>query len=103
MKEAGDEAFHVVFLVVNVGVKEAGGGVLGEDVIIGDGGGDQCAMTFFYQHLVACSPNVDFAIALDAGGDDEAVVLAQVSVEGLGDFHHPNVKVGSVDDLNGFV
>ena len=46
MKEAGDLGGEASVLVVDEGVEEAGPGVQGGDVIVGDGGGDEGAVAF---------------------------------------------------------
>lgn len=46
VKEAGDLGGEAPVLVVDEGIEEAGPGMQGGDVVIGDGGGDEGAVAF---------------------------------------------------------
>ena len=45
VEESGDGAAYAVGLIVNEGIEETGVAVQGDDIVVGDGCGDQGAMT----------------------------------------------------------
>ena len=83
MEEAGDLVGEAAVHVVDEGIEDAGRGAMGDDIVVGDGGGDQGAVTFPQQDIVGGAADVDGAVALDTHRDDEAVVFAEVAVEGF--------------------
>jgi len=103
MEEAVVDVVRAVVLVVDESIEQAGGAGLREDVVVGDGGGDEGAVSLSEPDLVAGGADADGAVALDAHGDDEAVVLTQVVMEGLGDLHHVDIEVRGVDNSCGAV
>ena len=64
MEEARNLGGEAPVLVVDEGIEEAGPGVQGGDVVIGDGGGDEGAVTFFEQELFTCFADTDHTVAL---------------------------------------
>ena len=60
-------------------------------------------MPFGQHHFLAGAAHLDTAVALEAHGDDEAVVLDEVAVHGAVDFHDTDIEVGGIDDLDGTV
>ena len=103
MEEAGDEVGEVERHIVDIGIEDAGGGMLRKDVVIGNGSGDEGAVAFLEKERLTGAADADLAIALDTHRDDETVVFAQVAMEGFGDLHHADIKIGGVDDLDGLV
>ena len=101
MEEAGDLGREAPVLVVDEGIEEAGPGVQGGDVVIGDGGGDEGAVASPEQDLFAGAAHAERAVALKTHGDDEAVVLDEVAVERLREFHDAHIEIGGVDNLDG--
>ena len=100
VEEFGDETFHAGVLVIDVCIEQSGLVVMRDDIVVCDGGGDQCAVTFVKGYLVTGASHTDCAIARNTHGNDKAVILAQVSMEGLGDFHHSDIEVRGVNDLS---
>ena len=103
MQESGDLSGEAAVHIVDEGIKEAGGTMQGEDVVIGDGGRDEGTMTFVKGDLVTCAANTQTTGAFKTHGDDEAVVLHQVTVEGCCNLHDTNTEIGGVDNLDGRV
>ena len=60
-------------------------------------------MPFGQHSFLAGATHLDTAVALEAHGDDEAVVFDEVAVHGAVDFHDADIEVGGVDDLDGTV
>ena len=46
MEEFREDFFHFISLVVDEGIEEAGGAVHGQDIVVGDGCGDEGAVAF---------------------------------------------------------
>ena len=115
MEETGDFAGEGVGVVVDEGIEDAGsmgggsrsGGARrgggGEDVVVGDGGGDEGGVAGGEVDGVAGGTDAKGAVAGEAHGNDEGVVFAEVAVEGFGDFHDADIEIGGVDDLYGAV
>ena len=103
VKEAGDFGGEAAVLVVDEGIEEAGLAVEGGDVVVGDGGGDEGAVPFPEQDLLAGAAHAELAVALKTHGDDEAVVLNEVAVERLRELHDAHIEIGGVDNLDGTV
>ena len=75
----------------------------GDDIVIGNGCGDEGAVTGFEEDLVARATDAELAVALQTHGDDETVVFAEVAMEGFGDFHHTDIEIRGVDHLDSTV
>lgn len=103
MKEAGEFAREGAVHVINKGIEEAGGGGLGDEVVVGDGGGDEGGVAGGEVDGVAGGTDAKGAVAGETHGNDEGVVFAEVAVEGFGDFHDADIEIGGVDDLYGAV
>ena len=103
MQEAGDLGGEASVLVVDEGIEEAGLGVQGGDVVVGDGGGDEGGVALSQQDLFAGAAHAELAVALKTHGDDEAVVLDEVAVERLRELHDAHIEIGGVDNLDGTV
>lgn len=117
VEEAGEGGEGGV-AVVNEGIEDArgGGGARGsggaggggeggeasegDDIVIGNGCGDEGAVTGFEEDLVARATDTELAVALQTHGDDETVVFAEVAMEGFGDFHHTDIEIRRVDHLD---
>ena len=78
-------------------------GGLRKDVVVGDGGGDEGGGTLPQRNFITCRADAEGAVALDAHGDDEAVVFAEVAVEGTRDLGHADIEIGGVDNLDGAI
>ena len=100
VEEFGDETFHAGVLVIDVCIEQSGLLILRDDIVVCDGGGDQGAMTFVKGYLVTGASHADFAITRNTHGNDKTVIFAQVSMEGLGDFHYSHIEVGGVNNLS---
>ena len=129
MEEAGDEGGEGVVEIVDESIEETGRntsrtggytsrtgrntgmrrdaviseGGLREDVVVGDGGGDEGGMAGGEMNLVTGGADAEGAVALDTHGDDEAVVFAEVAVEGTRDLGHADIEIGGVDNLDGAI
>lgn len=103
VEEAGDLVGEAAVHVVDEGIEDLGGAGDGEDVIICQDSGNQCAISFFQHHFLAGATHLDTAVALEAHGDDEAIVFDEVAVHGTVDLHDTDIEVGGVDDLDGTV
>ena len=102
MEEAGEGGEGGV-AVVDEGIKDARGAREGDDIVIGNGCGDEGAVTGFEEDLVARATDAELAVALQTHGDDETVVFAEVAMEGFGDFHHTDIEIRRVDHLDSTV
>ena len=102
MEEVGDFC-HSCVVVVDEGIEEAGGVMQGDDIVVGNGGRDKGATALAQENLIASAADADLAVALDAHGDDEAIVFAEVAIEVFGDFHHADIEIGGVDNLDGLI
>ena len=71
MQEAADLSCEALVHIVDEGIEEARLPVEGDDIVVGDAGGDEGAMAFTQQDLVASAADLDAAVASDAHGDDE--------------------------------
>ena len=109
MQQAGDATGEAAVFVVDVGIEQAGfpRGVGWEDVVVGYAGGYEGGVPLSQTDLVARGTDADGAVALDAHGDDEGVVLDEVAVEGDGGVDDAHGEVGGVDagvgTIDGFV
>ena len=102
VEETGDFAGEGVGVVVDESVEKVGG-LGGEDVVVGDGGGDEGGVAGGEVDGVAGGTDAKGAVAGETHGNDEGVVFAEVAVEGFGDFHDADIEIGGVDDLYGAV
>ena len=103
MEEASDLGGEAAIHVVDEGIEEAGGAMEREDVVVCDAGGDEGAMACLEEDVVTGAAHVKGAVAFEAHGDDEAVVLEEVTVEGLGNLHDTDTEIRGVDNLDGTV
>ena len=103
MEEAGDASAEAAVLVVNEGIEDAGLALEGDDIVVGDGGWDEGAGAFTEEDFIACGAYPNLAVTLDAHTDDEAVVLDEVAVEGVGEFGDTHGEIGRVYDEVGAV
>lgn len=60
-------------------------------------------MAFPEQNLFAGAAHAELAVALKTHGGDETVVLDEVAVERLRQFHDAHIEIGGVDNLDGTV
>ena len=103
MEEAGDLVGEGAVHVVDEGIEDFGGGREGEDVVVGKDSRDEGGVAGGQHYFLAGATHLDDAVALEAHGDDEAIVLDEVAVHGAVDFHDADIEVGGVDDLDGTV
>ena len=103
VEEAGDLVGEGAVHVVNEGIEDFGGGGEGENVVVGKDGRDEGGVAGGQHNFLAGATHLDDAGALEAHGDDEAVVLDEVAVHGTVDLHDTDIEVGGIDDLDGTV
>ena len=103
MEEAGDLVGEAAVLVVDEGIEDLGGAGEGEDVVVSQDSRDEGGVAGGQHNFLAGATHLDDAVALEAHGDDEAVVLDEVAVHGAVDLHNTDIEVGGIDDLDGTV
>ena len=103
MEEASDLGGEAAIHVVDEGIEEAGGAMEREDVVVCDAGGDEGAMACLEEDVVTGAAHVKGAVAFEAHGDDEAIVLEEVTMEGLGNLHDTDTEIRGVDNLDGTI
>lgn len=109
VQKAGDHAGEAAVFVVDVGIEQAGFacGVLRDDIVVGDKGGNEGGVALTQVDGVARLTDADVAVTLYAHGDDERVVLDEVAMEGTCGVDNTYLEVGGVDtgvgSVGGFV
>ena len=103
MEEAGDLVGEAAVHVVDEGIEDFGGAGEGEDIVVGKDSRDEGGVAGGQHNFLAGAAHLDTAVALEAHGDDEAIVLDEVAMHGAVDLHDADIEVGGVDDLDGTV
>ena len=110
MEEAGDAMEEATVFVVYKGFEDAAflcafvfRRFHRDDIVVGNGGGDEAAVSLGEQDLVSRGAEMEAAGAFEAHGDDEGVVLDEVAMEGGGDLADAYREVGGVHNEGGAV
>ena len=89
VEEACDAVADAAVFVVDKGIEKSHGTSGWYHVVVGDGCGNQATVALAQCRLASCLPYPYAAVALDACGDNEAVIFEQVAVERLRYLCHP--------------
>ena len=103
VEEAGDLVGEAAVHVVDEGIEDLGGAGDGENIVVGKDSRDEGGVAGGQHSFLAGATHLDTAVALEAHGDDEAIVFDEVAVHGTVDLHHTDIEVGGIDDLDGTV
>lgn len=93
MEEAGEAAAEATILVIDIGIEDTDGWGERDEVVVGDGSWNEATVAFVEDYFIACGAHVEFAVAIDAHGDDETVVFQQVAMEWLADFKDADTEI----------
>ena len=103
MEEAGEAAAEAAIHIVDIGIEDTDGGGERDKVVVGKGGWNETAVAFAEDDFIACGAHMEFAVAIDAHGDDETIVFQQVAMEWLADFKDTDAEIWRADDEVGTV
>ena len=93
MEEAGEAATEATILVIDIGIEDTDGWGERDEVVVSDGGWNEAAVAFAEDDFIACGAHMEFAVAIDAHGDDETIVFQQVAMEWLADFKDTDAEI----------
>ena len=79
--------------IVDIGIEDTDGGGERDKVVVGDGGWNETAVALTDDDFIACGAYMEFAVAIDAHGDDETIVFQQVAMEWLADFKDADAEI----------
>lgn len=105
MKESGDLAEEAAVLLVDEGIEDAAksGILVGDDVVVGNGSGDEAGVSGLEGDFLARLAQTDAALSLHAHGDDEGVVLDEVAMDRLVHLIDAHGEEGGVNHQAGSV
>ena len=98
MEEARCLADGASVFVVDEGIEEEGMPCERLNVVISNGGWYEAGIALVKDDFILCGAYLDVAVALQAHGDDEGVVLNQIAMETLVDVHYADVEEVGIDD-----
>ena len=93
MEEAGEAAAEAAIHIVDIGIEDTDGGGERDKVVVGKGGWNETAVALTDDDFIACGAYMEFAVAIDAHGDDETIVFQQVAMEWLADFKDADAEI----------
>ena len=93
MEEAGEAAAEATILVIDIGIEDTDGWGERDEVVVSDGGWNEAAVALAEDDFIACGAYMEFAVAIDAHGDDETIVFQQVAMEWLADFKDTDAEI----------
>jgi len=93
MEEAGEAAAEATIHIVDIGIEDTDGGGERDKVVVSDGGWNETAVALTDDDFIACGAYMEFAVAIDAHGDDETIVFQQVAMEWLADFKDADAEI----------
>lgn len=93
MEEAGEAAAEAAIHIVDIGIEDTDGGGERDKVVVSDGGWNETAVALTDDDFIACGAYMEFAVAIDAHGDDETIVFQQVAMEWLADFKDADAEI----------
>ena len=97
MQETCHLPCQATILVVDKRIEQARGAVQGDYIIVSYCSRNQATMPLREFHLVVDATHLKAAITLYAHGDDKAVVLQQVAMEGDLRLYHPYAEIGRIN------
>ena len=75
MEEAGEAAAEATILVIDIGIEDTDGWSERDEVVVGDRGWNEATVAFVEDDFIACGAHMEFAVAIDAHGDNETIVF----------------------------